>query len=84
MHCRLILSGLCRESGDYKFEIYKEGKAVVEGVVSETADPFYQIIEFKIPLKEEDHFCAVIYDRDSDDMVLGAVWFNNIPIRWGE
>jgi len=84
LYCRLILSGLCRESGDYKFEIYKEGKAVVEGVMSETADPYYQIIEFKIPLKEEDHFCAVIYDRDSDDMVLGAVWFNNIPTRWGD
>lgn len=70
-----MLSTLCREDGNYKYEFYHDGKVVESGTVTMTADPYYTYVEFEYTPEEDGAYLVIVYDKDSDDQVFASGWF---------
>ena len=72
----LKLPVLCREDGDYKFEYYIDGEIVDSHTVHMTAEPYYMYIDDAFDPGIDCDLLVLVYDKDSDDQVIGAGWLH--------
>ncbi|MBP5653947.1 MAG: hypothetical protein J6X33_00370 [Clostridiales bacterium] len=84
LYCKVGLPEAISDKGSYRYEVYKDGKVVGKGTITEDGDHSYQSLSFCCEPVKDGPCCVVVYERDKYDegSVLAAGWYELQSLEW--